>query len=600
MSNELNANTLAAEVITDLAKRVATSVYNKIKKVYKDTLKKDEVDYRTAYEEYLYMTQNSVSMAKTILYGQVPHHLYTFYECIGIKYQNDIIDTLNVNNILECGHKVIITGTGGIGKSMLMKHLFLSSIDNANLVPVLVELRGLNDYEVKEISIKDFIYHTLKVHKFKLEKEYFEYSLETGCYLILFDGYDEVKNEVSQKVTKEILDFSNQYSDNYFIVSSRPLREFVGWSDYIECESLPLNKSQALSLIKKLDYDEEIKEKFYMQLDTELFDKYESFASNPLLLTIMLMTFEGRVSIPDSKNDFFDQAFSTLFHRHDAMKKGKFKRDKLSKLGYEDFKNVFAYFCFKSFFKSQYEFNEITVLNYIADSKKKIHVTDDFISSDYLLDLTNAVCMLVHDGLNYRFSHRSFQEYFAAVYTTQLGDEEQKQFIGSWLKANNRRMTTDFLDMLCALQPERFFKNVLYTPLFELKRLYEENGSSDDWLLQYLYSGVSIHEDNIYVQVKNSYHHTCFSQALRYSHYRYDDWKNQDEYINVVDNLKKLKSKESCISFKRLEQDGLYKEVVKCIKWVFIRKIVVFKLIDEVNLKTFGKKRKFEAMLDNL
>lgn len=217
-------------------------------------------------------------------------------------------------------------------------------------IPVLVELRGLNEYSSEDISVEKYIYNTLKIFGFKLEEEYYKYSLEAGCYLILFDGYDEVKNSNSQKVTQEIIDFSNKYYDNYIVLSSRPLDEFVGWSDFQEYSAKKLNKNQALSLISKLDYDEEIKKKFYKQLDEELFEKYESFASNPLLLTIMLMTFEERISIPDSKTDFYEQAFSVLFHKHDAMKKGKYKREKECGLGYEDFKKVFSYFCFRTFF----------------------------------------------------------------------------------------------------------------------------------------------------------------------------------------------------------------------------------------------------------
>lgn len=43
---------------------------------------------------------------------------------MAISNQQQTIDTADVNNVLNIGHKIIITGTGGIGKSMLMKHFF--------------------------------------------------------------------------------------------------------------------------------------------------------------------------------------------------------------------------------------------------------------------------------------------------------------------------------------------------------------------------------------------------------------------------------------------------------------------------------------------
>ena len=497
---------------------------------------------------------------------------------MGIRNNENIIDTSNVNNILDIGNKLIITGTGGIGKSMLMRHCFLNTISMTPYIPVLIELRGLNEYSCEDISIEEYVYKTLNIFGFKLEEEYFKYSLETGCYVILFDGYDEVKNALSNKVTQEIIDFSNKYSENHIIVSSRPLQEFVGWSDFIEYSAMPLSKEQALALISKLDYDEEIKSKFYKQLDEELFDKYNSFATNPLLLTIMLMTFEGRVSIPDNKTDFYEQAFSTLFHRHDAMKKGKFKREIESGLGYEDFKKVFSYFCFRTFFKNQYEFSETSVLDNIARAKEKVYSFGDFETLQYLNDMTKAVCMLIHEGLNYRFSHRSFQEYFAAVYTMQLSDNEQKQFVTSWLKSMDGRLTTDFLDILCDLQPDRFMKNILYEPLCELYNMYNENGQSEDWFLEFMYSGISLHAQHqekprIYVRVDESYYHIIFVCMLHYLRYKYKDLGNADEYQETVKKLQAAYGEVSGISFQTLKEDGLYDEVKKGSKLGFCQNV---------------------------
>ncbi len=607
MAEDISMNKITAEVITDLAKSTASTVIKKITKSYKNMVAKDDIDYGYAYEVYLTTAQNSINKAKTILYGQTPHDLYSFYESMGIKNQEKEIDTSNVNNILEIGHKLIITGTGGIGKSMLMRHCFLDAIKNTKYIPVLVELRGLNEKLVENISIEKYIYNILCIYGFKLEEEYFNYSLNAGCYLILFDGYDEVRNNISQKVSNEIIDFSNKYSENYCIVSSRPLTEFVGWSDFVEYTSMPLNKKQALRLIKKLEYDEELKNKFAKELDEELFEKYYSFASNPLLLTIMLMTFEGRLSIPDNKIDFYDQAFATLFHKHDATKKGKYKREIVSKLGYEDFKKVFSYFCFRTFFKNEYEFSEKSVLENIEKSRKKVYSYGKFEDIEYLDDLTNSVCMLVREGLNYRFSHRSFQEYFSAVYTTQLGDNEQKQFISAWLKSMDGRLTTDYLDILCALQPERFMKNVLYDAMKELYNMYIANGENDEWFLKFMYSGISLHKGNddnfkIYVRVENSFYHTIFCCMLHYIRYEYNDIKVDENYYELIRRIQKeFKNSEiSDISFEKLREKDLFNNVLNNVSFVFKRKDAVFQALNDVDKKMFGNKRKFESMLDDL
>ncbi len=607
MSNEIDVNKITAEVITDLATTASKTIACKLKQAYKDIVTKEGIDYGKAFEKYLVEAAKHIGKAKTILYGQVPHDMYSFYESTDIRNKDGSVKTDNVNNILEIGNKIIITGTGGVGKSMLMRHCFLNAIKRTRYIPVLVELRGLNEISVEKISIEQYIYNILKTFGFKLEEKYFKYSLETGCYLILFDGYDEVKNSLSQKITQEIIQFTNSYSENTVIVSSRPLDEFVGWDDFQEYSSVPLSKKQALSLISKLDYDEELKDKFYKQLDKEIFEKYYSFASNPLLLTIMLMTFEGRVSMPDNKVDFYEQAFSTLFHRHDAMKKGRFKREIVSGLSYEEFKKVFAYFCFRTFFKSQYEFTFKTVNENISKAKDKIYCSKKFNDADFLEDMTKAVCMLMAEGLNYKFSHRSFQEYFAAVYTTQLSDEEQKQFIGSWLKSESNRMTSDFLDILYNLQPDRFMKNILYPPMCEIFNMYKENGSSDEWYIDYMYGGIRIYEiheneKRIALRVNKSYYDKILSYMLWHYRFSYKRKTNDKIYEAVVWELEnKYKDQiHDLISFQKLRDDGIYEKAKITFEWCFKMRDYAFQELEKIDINTFGRKRKFESMLEEL
>ena len=130
----------------------------------------------------------------------------------------DIIDTADINNVLKIGNKIIVTGTGGSGKSVMMKHFFLNILETTHYVPVLIELRGLNEYDEKGINLEEYIYEVMGTLKFKIERKYFEYSLETGCYVILLDGFDEVKNEISNSVTNQIVAMSKKYPENHHVL----------------------------------------------------------------------------------------------------------------------------------------------------------------------------------------------------------------------------------------------------------------------------------------------------------------------------------------------------------------------------------------------
>lgn len=262
---------IAVDVVTDLAKNFANYLYNKIKSIIIDKKAHDELYFQTAYEKYLYATKERNEKVKTLLYKQVPQYLYDFYECLGVKYKKKKIDTSDINNLFSVGHKLIITGTGGIGKTTMMKHLFLNCIEKTDYIPILIELRSLNDKTIEALDINEAIFESLMTFNFELERKYYDYSLSLGKYLFIFDGYDEVKSNLAKKIAESIQKLSNQYPDNYYIVSSRPLyNNFVAWSDFVELEAQGLSKEQALSLVKKLNYEKEIKNKFYISLKETL------------------------------------------------------------------------------------------------------------------------------------------------------------------------------------------------------------------------------------------------------------------------------------------------------------------------------------------
>lgn len=596
MDNNLDVNKISAEVITDLAKTTARTLYQKARDYVTDIQKKEEIDFGYAYENYLKYAKTTHEKMKTLLYRHAAKDIYSFYECVGLNRNEDIIDTADINNVLKIGNKIIVTGTGGSGKSVMMKHFFLNILETTHYVPVLIELRGLNEYDEKGINLEEYIYEVMGTLKFKIERKYFEYSLETGCYVILLDGFDEVKNEISNSVTNQIVAMSKKYPENHYILSSRPLEEFMGWNQFEELHAMPLSKEQALSLINKIEYDQIIKDKFYKELDEYLYEKYETFASNPLLLTIMLLTFESRASIPDKLNDFFEQAFTTLFHTHDATK-GGYKRDIRSKLGYEDFKAVFSYFCFKSFFNSDYKFSENKALEYIGAAKQKRIIDTYFNSMDYLKDLTNSVCMLIHEGLEFRFSHRSFQEYFAALYTVQLSDSQQKRFLKLWLQDNSYRSTSNYLDMLYELQTLRFVKNIISPAIRELQEKFKKNNESEEWLIGYLYEDVGIRkyangEKRCAVTIKNFYYHDMIIRACSISEL-YNNSKQERMQRNKVRGEKLIKILEEYhaskpVRFEDIIRRGYTKEMLEALHWVIERYKFAVNYVDMVDKRSIS------------
>ena len=195
-----------------------------------------------------------------------------------------------MNKVLDISHFVILQGTGGIGKSTLLKHLFVNELKKKDLIPIFLELKEVNELET-EYSIKDLLLEKINDFGSNLNGNYFEYALKSGCFLFLLDGYDEIVTPKRDMFLKKLISFNDKYSNNYFIISSRPYSEFVELQRYTVIKTCPLEKQQAMSLVNKIQFDEDTKRRFVQELDNKLYVKHKSFASNPLLLNIMLLTY---------------------------------------------------------------------------------------------------------------------------------------------------------------------------------------------------------------------------------------------------------------------------------------------------------------------
>lgn len=606
--NEDILSSVATNVIEDSIK----FAWDKVKKFFKDLDAKDAIRYRTAYETYLTNTQRKNSKIKTIIYQHIPTDLYSFYECIGVGYNGNIIDTSKITNLFPIGNKIIVTGSGGVGKSILFKHLFLNSIEETPFIPVMLELRSFNNSDEKEISLFESIYKILCDNGFELSREYFEYSMKEGAYIILFDGYDEVNKDKTDRITKEIKSLCEKYCENKFFLSSRPTSEFIGWNDFCEVEALKLTKEQALSLISKLNFDEGVKEKFYEQLKNVLYDKYESFASNPLLLNIMLLTFQKNANIPDRLNDFYEEAFVTLFYRHDATKES-YQREIRCGLGCEDFKYIFSYFCFKTYFGGEYEFSEPRLRELLLIAKKK-NPRIIFDIDEFLEDLTQSVCMLIKDGLTYRFSHRSFQEYFAAWYTCKITDEEQKGLLSAWIRETKSKFINvdSYFKMLYDLQADKVNRIVLLPIVDSLLKDYLELGFTLEFLKKFIYDFVFFkrrykQKDELFFMVYNSDEYAYKGLSLINKLNGHESFRqNKDKTKELYDKIIPVNEQRDGdfivhkVTYNQLIAVADENEILQYLRWIEDQILFAIQLSETYESSNVLRKKKVSTILDEL
>lgn len=81
------------------------------------------------------------------------------------------------------------------------------------------------------------------------------------------------------------------------------------------------------------------------------------------------------------------------------------------------------------------------------------------------------MCVLYKDGLNYKFAHRSFQEYFTAIFLKELPDNRMKQIGIELIEKDLYRATHDStFNMLYDMCEERVEQNIILPILQSIEK----------------------------------------------------------------------------------------------------------------------------------
>lgn len=435
----VDPNKIASEIVTKQAETVV--------KLGKDLVNRASIKlisrFRRTYKTYLSCIAAKYSKSKSFLIRDEPTSLKDFYVPLGLKSARTRFEAAYYDDLQRVAPLAIITGAAGCGKSILMKYLLLDAMRTGDRIPVFIELRKVNGG--RSPSLRGAIAHSLSINHLKVDEEFVEAALQSGYFSLFLDGFDEVDHTVRVELAEEIMELARRHDRNVLVVSSRPDTQLGGWEDFRVFEIEPLTKKQAVRLIQLLPFESEVKEKFVEDLRGHLFDDHRSFLSNPLLLSIMLLTYGQYAEIPTKLSVFYEQAYETLFQKHDAYK-GAFKRKRKTTLDISDFARVFAAFAIQTYDTRVLQFSRSEAVEIARRCRRISGLKYD--STDFVEDALQAVCLLLEDGVSLTFSHRSFQDFFAA------------KFIVSTTRSRQRRLISRY--------SKNFYRDTLLPLLFEL------------------------------------------------------------------------------------------------------------------------------------
>lgn len=454
-----------------------------------DKWEKFETRFNKSFTSYFESSFKRVKNIPFVLSGTNNIDLLSIFQPTYLK--SEISDvrcyTADLDNILKESDNAWIYGYGGIGKSTMLKYFFLKEIEKATSnnnqrIPIYIELRKYNFDSNERREFLNFIYEEAKVLGFDLEFKYFEYMAKKGRFIFLLDAFDEISSNIMEQAATEIEESATKYSNNPILVTSRklPFNHINNTSLFHPYQTNGLSKDEAIALIKRIstlsisDSKEEVFERFIKSLEERLYDEYQSFAENPILLFLMLQMFERNASFPTEKATFIKDSYRLLYKEHDHSKLVALTREFKTDLPESTMMRVISYLCFLTYFENngkKSEFTESEILS-LLDRVLNDEGKSSTRAEDLLADLITCLCIIHKEGQSYYFVHNIFQEFYAANYLYDLDNEVQEQFFKTAFLAENMnsRLIETTLEYYAELDKEfnkKKLKYNLFLPVLE-------------------------------------------------------------------------------------------------------------------------------------
>ncbi|MBO3457808.1 MAG: NACHT domain-containing protein [Aetokthonos hydrillicola CCALA 1050] len=246
--------------------------------------------------------------------------------------------------------KLIILGKLGAGKTTFLRYLAIQCLQgefHSHRVPVFVSLKDFAE-AVNNPGLLEYI--SIFVVNGEQDKDSTDVSvtkqlLSHGRTLILLDGLDEVRNEDTHRVFKEIREFSDRFPDNHFIITSRIAAVEYNFESFTEVEVAGFDEQQIADFAAKW-YRSKTTINFLQKLAENQLLK--ELATNPLLLVLLCLVFEERNDFPVNLAELYKEVLDVLLKKWDAKRciqrnqayqglSGERKEDLLSEIAWSTF-----------------------------------------------------------------------------------------------------------------------------------------------------------------------------------------------------------------------------------------------------------------------
>jgi hypothetical protein len=325
---------------------------------------------------------------------------------------------------IETARNLFILGKPGAGKTTFLKYIAVKAAEQTiNKIPIFVSLKQWAD---SGSELLPFIAERFDICDFPAAQPFVEELLKSGNAMVLFDGLDEVSRESGQrdKQTFAMNNFVEKYDRTQCLITCRIAASDYSFQPFTYVEIADFTEAQIQAFVgnwfrKDGEKDEETRDKFLAEFAREDNKGLRNLARTPLLLTLLCLAFNERLTFPQRRVEIYEEAIEALLKKWDSSR--RIKRDEVYRklsLGHKE--NMLARIAAETFEKNEYFIPQPELERRITDYIKNVppHETNEATDGEAILKAIEA-----HHGIFverahevYSFSHLTFQEYFTAKY----------------------------------------------------------------------------------------------------------------------------------------------------------------------------------------
>jgi hypothetical protein len=415
-------NSALKPIIDETAKKTISGTFDFLAKKYQllEILK-----FKKNYLNYC----EKILQVKTLVSPDRVFHIDDIYVNVdllpsGSQLRIPITDSTTLDN----DKALLIKGLAGQGKSTLLRKLLSNNAKRFHRLPIFYELKNYTGGRIEQEITISLNNAGVKIQEHALSKLLLDSNVK-----VYLDAFDETKPEFRNQLLDQIRRLVNSFKC-HVICTSRPDTEIDTLSEFETYSVCELTEQQIFGIIKNTASDNEKSSELCEALThSPLHSKQDSILKSPILVVLFCISYNLGEQIPTTLSQFYSNIFDTVFHRHDNIK-GKVNRQRHWNDNRRIYRDLFNCLCFISLRAGVISFKKDILIDFVSHSLT--HVGEDINISDKIaMELSTITNLIIEDGFNeYRYVHKSIQEFFAASFVLSL---EHSKKIGFYSKCFN-------------------------------------------------------------------------------------------------------------------------------------------------------------------